>query len=138
MERGGDAPITTWKSKELAKIGTAEEAEISSFRSDGALRNPVTIWAVRHGDDQVRSVYGCTSAWFRGTQVHHEGHIRATSVDKDVTFVEADPDINDQIDAAYRIKYRRLEKHEQNQFQHSGSRLPRAGFADLFPPKYRG
>jgi hypothetical protein len=39
--------------------------------------------------------------------VRHEGHIRAGSVDKDVTFVDADPDINDRIDAAYRTKYRR-------------------------------
>jgi hypothetical protein len=33
--------------------------------------------------------------------------IRAGGIDKDVTFAEADPDLNDQIDAAYRDKYRR-------------------------------
>jgi hypothetical protein len=72
------------------------------------LRNPVTIWVVRHGDGfYVRSAYGRTAAWFRGTQVRHEGHIQAGGVEKDVTFVEADPDINDQIDTAYRTKYRR-------------------------------
>jgi hypothetical protein len=42
-----------------------------------------------------------------GTQVRHEGHIRAGGVDKDVAFADADPDLNDQIDAAYRDKYRR-------------------------------
>jgi hypothetical protein len=52
-------------------------------------------------------VNGRTAAWFRGTQARHEGRIQAGGVDKDVTFVEADPDINDQIDAAYRTKYRR-------------------------------
>jgi hypothetical protein len=104
----GDAPMTTWTSDELSRIGTAEELQIASLRGDGTLRNPVTIWVVRHGDDlYVRSVYGRTSAWFRGTQVCHEGHIRAGGVDKDVIFVDADPDINDQIDAAYRTKYRR-------------------------------
>jgi Uncharacterized protein conserved in bacteria (DUF2255) len=36
----------------------------------------------------------------------HEAHIRAGSVDKDVRLVETD-DLNDQIDAAYRTKYRR-------------------------------
>jgi hypothetical protein len=61
----------------------------------------------RRDDLYVRSVNGRTSAWFRGTQVRHEGHIRAGGVDKDVTFVEADPAINEQIDAAYRTKYRR-------------------------------
>src|SRR5207244_9479478 len=41
-------------------------------------------------------------------QARHEGHIQAGGVDKDVTFgVEPDADINDQIDAAYRTKYRR-------------------------------
>ena len=101
--------MTTWTSDELTKIGTAEELEIASLRRDGTLRNPVTIWVVRLGDDlHVRSVNGRTAAWFRGTQVRHEGHIQAGGVDKDVTFVEeADPDLNDQIDAAYRTKYRR-------------------------------
>src|SRR5574341_1842429 len=105
----GDAPMTTWTSDELTKIGTAEELEIASLRRDGTLRNPVTIWVVRLGDDlYVRSVYGRTSAWFRGTQVRHEGHMRAGGIDKDVTFMdESSPDINTQIDAAYRDKYRR-------------------------------
>ena len=41
-------------------------------------------------------------------QTSYEGHIRAGGVDKDVAFVEeADSDINNQIDAAYRTKYRR-------------------------------
>ena len=100
--------MTMWTSDELNKIGTAEELEIASLRRDGTLRNQVTIWVVRHGDDlYVRSVNGRTAAWFRGTQVRHEGHIQAGGVDKDVTFVDADPDLNDQIDAAYRTKYRR-------------------------------
>ena len=101
--------MTTWTSEELNKIGTTEELRIASLRRDGTLRKPVTIWVVRLGDDlYVRSVYGRTSAWFRGTQVRHEGRIRAGGVDKDVAFVEeVAPDINKQIDAAYRTKYRR-------------------------------
>jgi len=101
--------MTTWTSDELTKIGTAEELQIASLRRDGTLRKPVTIWVIRLGDDlYVRSVNGRTSAWFRGAQARHEGRIQAGGVDKDVTFVEeAGPDINDQIDAAYRTKYRR-------------------------------
>jgi hypothetical protein len=101
--------MTTWISDELNKIGTAEELQIASLRRDGTLRNPVTIWVVCLGDNlYVRSVNGRTSAWFRGVQVRYEGHIQAGGVDKDVSFAEENsPDINDQIDAAYRIKYPR-------------------------------
>ena len=101
--------MTTWTKDELNKIGTAEELEIESLRRDGTRRKPVTIWVVRVGDDlYVRPIHGRTSAWFRGVQTRHEGRIRAGGVDKDVAFVEeADPDINEQIDAAYRTKYRR-------------------------------
>lgn len=100
--------MTTWTSDELDKIGTAEELEIASFRQDGTLRKPRTIWVVRVGDDlYIRSVYGRTSDWFRGVQVRHEGRIWAGGVEKDVAFVEDDSDINDQIDTAYRTKYRR-------------------------------
>lgn len=101
--------MNAWTSEELNRIGKAEELQIASLRRDGTLRNPVTIWVVRVGDDlYVRSVYGRASAWFRGTQARHEGHIRAGGVDKDVTFVEEDDaNISEQIDAAYRTKYRR-------------------------------
>jgi hypothetical protein len=100
--------LSTWTSDELTKIGAADELQLASRRRDGTLRRPVTIWVVPHGDDlYVRSGNGRTGAWFRGTQVRHEGHIQAGGVDKDVTFVDADEDINDQIDAAYRTKYRR-------------------------------
>jgi hypothetical protein len=101
--------MTDWSSDELAKIGAAEELQIAALRADGTLRKAVTIWVVRLGDDlYVRSVNGRGSAWFRGVQVRHEGHIRAGGVEKDVTFVEeATPDINDRIDAVYRTKYQR-------------------------------
>jgi hypothetical protein len=52
-------------------------------------------------------VNGPTGAWFRGTQIHHEGQVRAGGVEKDVTFAEADHDTGNQIDDAYRTKYRR-------------------------------
>ncbi len=98
--------MTAWTSDELNKIAAAEELQIVSVRRDGTLRNPVTIWVVRYGDGlYVRSYRGRGSSWFRGSQDRHEGHIRAGGVEKDVTFAQADPDINDQIDAAYRTKY---------------------------------
>jgi hypothetical protein len=100
--------MTNWTRDELDKIGKADELKIITLRHDGTSRKPVTIWVVRHGDDlYVRSGYGDRAAWYRGTQRRREGHIKAGGVDKDVRFEEADPALNDRIDAAYRSKYLR-------------------------------
>jgi len=99
--------MSTWTSAELGKIEAAEELDLASARGDGTLRNPVTMWVVRHGDDlYVRSVNGRGSTWFRGAQARHEAHVQAGGVDKDVRLVETD-DVDDELDAAYRAKYRR-------------------------------
>jgi len=105
--------MTTWTNDELDKIGRAEELQIASLRRDGTLRKPVIIWVVRLGDDlYVRCVNGRDGAWFRGAQTRHEGRIQAGGVEKDVTFVEeADPVINDRIDAAYLTKYSRYPQY---------------------------
>jgi hypothetical protein len=100
--------MTQWTSDELTRIESADELQITSLRRDGTLRKPVTIWVVRcHDDLYVRSAYGHTAAWFRGTQARHEGHISAGGVEKDVVFESVDSTVNDEIDAAYRSKYRR-------------------------------
>jgi hypothetical protein len=68
----------------------------------------VTIWVVHHGNDlYVRSVNGPSAAWFRATRVRHEGHISAGGVDKDVVFADVDLGLDDELDTAYRAKYRR-------------------------------
>jgi hypothetical protein len=96
-----------WTNDELDRIGAAEELDLASVRRDGTLRNPVTMWVVRDGDDlYVRSVNGRGSSWFRGAQTRHEAHIRAGGVEKDVDLVETD-DVNAELDTAYRAKYGR-------------------------------
>ena len=123
--------MTTWTSDELKKIEAAEELRIASLRKDGTLRNPVIIWVVRVGDDlYVRSVNGRTGSWFRGMQARHQGHLRAGGVDKDVTFVEDDsPALSEQIDAAYRAKYR----HYPSAVDHINSPAARAATVKLVP-----
>ena len=105
--------MTVWTSDELNKIGTAEELQIASLHSDGTLRKAAIIWVVRLGDDLfVRSANGRSAAWFRGVQTKNAGHIQAGGVEKDVSFVEeTDPQLNDQIDAAYLDKYRRYPQY---------------------------
>jgi hypothetical protein len=100
--------MTQWKGEQLDRLGRAEEVQIASIGRDGALRKPVTVWAVRHGDDlYVRSVAGRNGHWFRRVQETHEGRISAGGVEKDVTFVRADHEVEGAVDAAYKVKYRR-------------------------------
>jgi hypothetical protein len=100
--------MTVWTDAELDTIGRAEEIDIAALRPDGTLRKPVTIWIVRVGDDvYIRSAYSRTAAWYRGTQMRHEGRIKAGATEKDVTFAAVDSALNDAIDAAFRTKYSR-------------------------------
>ena len=100
--------MKTWTRDELNRFGAAEEIEVTPLGRHGTLRKAVTIWIVRLGDDlYVRSAYGRGSAWFRAARAHHEGRISSKGLEKDVTFLDADTNLNDEIDAAYRGKYRR-------------------------------
>jgi hypothetical protein len=107
-----EVAMSAWTPEELDRIGRADELDLASMRRDGTLRDPVTVWVVRDGDDlYVRSMHGPAGRWFKGTKTRRRGHIRAGGVDKDVTFTGADPrgdvDVDDRIDAEYRHKYRR-------------------------------
>jgi hypothetical protein len=100
--------MTEWTADELAKIGNADELRIEFQRPDGTLAAPRTIWVVRDRDElYIRSVKGRTSGWFRGVQASHKGHVEAGGVSKDVTFVDADEGVDNELDSAYRTKYRR-------------------------------
>ncbi|MBV1853659.1 DUF2255 family protein [Catellatospora tritici] len=100
--------MAVWSAEELDVIGNAEELQISSRRRDGSLREPVTIWVVRAGDDlYIRSYRGAEGSWYRGARASRRGRIRAGGVDRDVDFdAVTDPGANDRVDAAYRGKYR--------------------------------
>ena len=102
------SPMSAWTKDELSRIGGAEEVDVAAVTRDGSVRNRVTIWVVRHGDDlYVRSVRGRDGAWFRAVQKSKDGRIWAGRAEYDIRFEEADATINDEVDAAYRSKYRR-------------------------------
>ena len=100
--------MTQWTADQLDKLARAEEVQIATVRPDGTLRKPVTVWIVRHGDAlYIRSVGGRNGHWFRGAQQRHEGRVRAGGAQQDVTLVDAGRDSDDEVDAAYRVKYGR-------------------------------
>jgi hypothetical protein len=104
--------MATWTNDELSKVSDADELQVTPLRQNGTPGSPRTIWVVRYGDDlYIRSVKGSDGAWYRGTQVRHQGHISAGGVSKDVTFTDIGHDLDDQVDAAYRDKYRRYAKN---------------------------
>jgi hypothetical protein len=100
--------VAGWTKDDLSKIAGAEEVDVAAVTRAGSVRNRVTIWLVRSGDDlYVRSVRGPEGAWFRALQASKNGRIWAGRLERDVRFEAAGAAINDEIDAAYRAKYRR-------------------------------
>ena len=100
--------MTTWSADELRRVGQAEELRIASARPDGTMRQYVTIWVVRVGDDlYVRSAYGSTNPWFRRAKASGVGRVRAGGLERDVTFAEPARDVHAAVDAAYHAKYDR-------------------------------
>jgi hypothetical protein len=97
-----------WTTRELDRIGRAEELQLASLRKDGSPRPYVTMWVVRAGDElYVRSAYGPDNPWYRRAKASGAGRVRAGGVERDVTFAEADTAAHPAIDAAYHAKYDR-------------------------------
>ncbi|HEX6452505.1 MAG TPA: DUF2255 family protein [Trebonia sp.] len=100
--------MTAWAPDELERIGKAEEIGLASRRQDGSLRPYVTMWVVRaDGDLYVRSAYGSDNPWYRRAAASGAGRIRAGGIERDVSFTQAGPGAQDDIDAAYHAKYDR-------------------------------
>jgi hypothetical protein len=100
--------MTTWTPGELERIGKAEEIGLASRRQDGSLRPYVTMWVVlADGDLYVRSAYGPGNPWYRRATASGAGRIRVGGIERDVSFAQAGPGAQDDIDAAYHAKYDR-------------------------------
>ena len=104
-------PASGWTDDELARVGDADELEISSRRPDGSERPFVTIWAVRVDDGlYIRSAYGPDNPWYRRAVHSGAGRIRSGGVDRPVSFTRIDPAdtvTHEALDAAYHAKYDR-------------------------------
>ena len=94
--------MPSWTRDELGRIGGSEEVHVAPRRPDGSPHDRVTVWLVRAGDDlYVRSaVKGRNAAWYRAVEQTHEGRVSGGGVDRDVQFIDAPPDVNEEVDAA--------------------------------------
>ena len=100
--------MSSWTADEVDRIGRAEELELASRRPDGSLRSWVPLWVARVGDDlYVRSMYGRSNPWFQRALASGEGRIRAGGTERDVTFEEPGPAIDEALTAAIHAKYDR-------------------------------
>jgi len=98
--------MSAWDAAEIDTLGAADEVQISSRREDGSLRPYVTIWAVRSGDDlYVRSAHGRDNGWFRRALAAGQGRIRGDGAERDVSFEEPGPEVDDALHAAFHAKY---------------------------------
>jgi hypothetical protein len=98
--------MTAWRRTELDKVATADELQIvppalaahfENRRQSESSASPTTFTSALP--------MGAAPAWFRGAKLRHEARIRAGGIEKDVMLLEADPNLNDEIDAAYRAKH---------------------------------
>ena len=100
--------MAAWLKEELRKIAEADDLHISPFRDDGkTYGTPTWIWSVAvNGELYVRAYNGKSSRWYQAALYQKTGRIAAAGMTKEVSFESISGDINDQIDEAYRVKYK--------------------------------
>jgi hypothetical protein len=100
--------MSTWSNDELRKVAEADDLHISPFREDRVTYGtPTWVWSVAvDGELYVRAYNGQNSSWYRAALRQKAGRIAAAGMTKEVAFEPVEGAINDQIDDAYREKYK--------------------------------
>lgn len=100
--------MSHWSKRELSKIANSDDLHISPFREDGTTYGtPTWIWSVVLGGClYVRAYNGQSSRWYQAAMRQKLGRITAAGLTKEVSFEPVTGAVNDQIDDAYRSKYK--------------------------------
>ena len=101
--------MNSWPKDDLEKISKTDDLHIAPLREDGVrFGTPTWIWSVVVGDAlYVRAYSGTSSSWYKAAMRQQRGRIQAAGITKDVAFeAVTDKSMNEQIDNAYRAKYR--------------------------------
>jgi hypothetical protein len=100
--------MTVWAQDELQKIAGTDDLHIAPFRADGTTHGtPTWIWSVAvDGTLYVRAYNGQSSRWYQAAMRQKAGRNLAGGLTREVALESVGADMNDRIDAAYRVKYR--------------------------------
>lgn len=100
--------MTDWPKDELRKIAEADDLHVSPLREDGMTNGtPTWVWSVEVGGDLYARAYnGQHSRWYSAAMRQKAGRIIAAGMTKEVSFEPVEGSVNDQIDNAYRAKYK--------------------------------
>lgn len=96
-----------WTPSELSRIAASDDLYIAPLREDRKTHGtPTWIWSVVvAGHLYVRAYNGKASRWYQAAIQQGGGHIFVAGEKMDVHFVAAHGAIDDEVDAAYRLKY---------------------------------
>jgi hypothetical protein len=99
--------MKNWPQDELQRIAATDDLHISPFREDGVTHGtPTWIWSVVVGDRLfVRAYNGQSSRWYKAAMRQKLGRITAAGMTRDVVFQPGNDQLQDAIDAAYKVKY---------------------------------
>lgn len=100
--------MSSWSNEELRRMAAADDLHVSPFRDDGVTYGtPTWIWSVVVGDQLFARAYnGTSSRWYRAAMKQGAGRVTVAGMTKEVSFEPAGESIADQIDEAYRAKYK--------------------------------
>ena len=100
--------MSHWSKQELSRIANSDDLHISPFREDGkTYGTPTWIWSVVLDDClYVRAYNGQSSRWYQAALRQKAGRMTASGLTKEVSFEPVTGAVNDQIDEAYRTKYK--------------------------------
>ena len=99
--------MSSWRKNELKRIAGTDDLHISPFREGMTLGTPTWIWSVVVNDSlYVRAYNGMASRWYKAAMQQKRGRITAAGVTTNVAFEPVNGPINDDIDEAYREKYK--------------------------------
>ncbi len=101
--------MNSWPKSDLERIAKSDDLHISPLREDGVtFGTPTWIWSVVVGDAlYVRAYNGQSSSWYKAAMRQKHGRIKVAGMTIEVTFEAVlEKSMNDQIDNAYRAKYK--------------------------------